>query len=450
MRTPFNTSILSLVLIAFAVGCSERDQATGSRDPQNVCGVALVRHEVSTAVDLRIKRFQDANRHELSGPHLERLGWSYVAKFRETDDPGYLSLARRTAECMGALGTRSATDSGALLLSHALHQQHQFDEAEKVARELVRRRGLWFDHAVLGDVLLDRGDLAGAVEQYQVAIDGKPGPQTFSRAAQVRWQAGDRAGAIDMMKRAIRSGDVRDRDASAWSYVTLARWVWQVQGDQPAEKLLDSALALKPGHAGALALRGRMAVAAGDVPRAISNLERATLSGGHPEWLWWLLEAHESADRRGTELHTRFRRSAEVEDPRTLALYLSSRRIDPEIAVALARRELTIRQDALTKDALGWALWANGDIEEAITFSRDALAANSLNPRILYHAAVIAAAASFRDEAQARFQAALQQSHLLLPSERRHLQQEFAAFAADPSAVSVTAGGHVDKPRRKF
>ena len=73
-----------------------------------------------------------------------------------------------------------------LLRGHALHQMHRFTEAEPIARELVKTRGLAFDFGLLGDVLMEQGKLKEAIDAYQKMMDQKPNTQAYSRAAHIR------------------------------------------------------------------------------------------------------------------------------------------------------------------------------------------------------------------------------------------------------------------------
>jgi len=104
-------------------------------------------------------------------------------------------------------------------------------------------------------------------------------------------------------------------------------------------------------------------------------------------------------------------------DPRTLALFLSTRAVDPQQALTLTERELLVRQDVFTEDARAWALAAAGRTEEARTSMGRALAANTADARLFLHAGAIAASAGRRAEAR-RWLARADAFHAtLLPSE---------------------------------
>lgn len=71
-------------------------------------------------------------------PHLDRLGWAFVAKARRDSDPGYYFLAERCAAAMVEAGADGP--EAWLLRGHALHGLHRFEEAERLARALVAAR----------------------------------------------------------------------------------------------------------------------------------------------------------------------------------------------------------------------------------------------------------------------------------------------------------------------
>src|SRR4029078_3555825 len=105
------------------------------------------------------RRFQDQGRTER--PQLnafERLGWAFVAKARESFDPGFYKLAE---QCAHSIEKRNPQSQDAMLLrAHVLQNLHRFKESEALARRLVRQRGLSFDYGLLGDALMEQGKLS--------------------------------------------------------------------------------------------------------------------------------------------------------------------------------------------------------------------------------------------------------------------------------------------------
>lgn len=99
--------------------------------------------------DQEIARFQKQIRTDTDNiPYLERLGWAYVAKARRSFDQGYYRLAEQSALCMNSI--KPGNPEALLLRGHVLHNLHQFKESESLAKDLVNKRGWWFDYAPAG------------------------------------------------------------------------------------------------------------------------------------------------------------------------------------------------------------------------------------------------------------------------------------------------------------
>jgi Flp pilus assembly protein TadD len=352
---------------------------------------------------------------------LERLGWLFVAKARQSFDPGFYKLAEQCALC---LETRQSQSPEALLLrGHALHSLHRFQEAEELAWDLVARRGLAFDHGLLGDVLMEQGKLDQAVTAYQTMLDLKPDLHAYARAAHVRWLKGDLEGALELMHMAAAASSPRDPESAAWVHARLA--LYQFQGAQLLEARLtcESALALQKDYPPALLLSGRLHLAEGDPALAVEDLTRAAQLNPLPEYQWVLAEALREAGQgdHARAVEQQLGRQGAVADARTFALYLATRQESPETAVRLATRELQERADVFTHDALAWALAAAGRFEDAWREMMLALAEGTQDARLFYHAALIAARSHRLTEARAWFDQAAAHLHFLLPSEREDL-----------------------------
>jgi tetratricopeptide (TPR) repeat protein len=351
------------------------------------CDVALV-----ASNDPVIRRLQERIRQARDPvPLLEKLGWVYVEKARKEFDPGFYKLAEQTALCME---DKSPRNPDALLLrGHVLHSLHKFKEGETLARELVAKRGSWFDYALLGDVLMEQGRLDEAIPAYQAMMDQKPGPQAYARAAHIRWLKGDLSGAIELMR--MGAGD------DPWMRARLAFYEFQ-SGDFGTARAILARAEDPP----ALLVRGRILLAEGH--DAIEPLQRAARATQLPEYLWTLAEAQRAAGQLDEAKATEklLKQHGAQDDPRTFALFLATRGEDVETAVRLAREELQNRQDVFTFDVLAWALHAAGNDSEARAAMQRALAEGTQDARLALHAAVILGAPK-------NFQ-----QQLLLPSEQ--------------------------------
>jgi len=366
---------------------------------------------------------------------MERLGWAYVAKARGSADPGFYTLAEQAAGCLEGLA--ADPDGARLLRAHVLHNLHRFREAEVLAHGLVADRGAWMDFALLGDVLMEQGRVQGAVDAYQRMMDRRPGPQAYVRAANVRWIRGDLEGAVDLMRKAVRGAGSRRTESVAWYLVRLAGLETQLGQRASARRHLEAATGVQPGYPPALLAQARLRLARGAGEQALELLAQAadTLPELPPEYLWARVDAlrmvgHASqAVALEGELVTR----GASEDPRTLALYLATQSRLAGRAVDLARRELGVREDVKTLDAMAWALYSAGEYGTARQFSLRALAEGTQDARLFVHAAHIAAADGAGEEGRAWRAKAREMAWTLWPSERIWLQREFATPLANAS-----------------
>jgi tetratricopeptide (TPR) repeat protein len=400
-----------------------------SRAAADPCPLALAPHAGEGKLDREIARAQGEAR--AGGPGsaraMERLGWLFVGKARSTFDSGYYKLAEQCADC---IQSRTPQSPEALLLrGHVLDNLHRFKEAEIVARRLVELRGSPFDHGLLGDALMEQGRLAEAAGAYQKMLDLRPGLQSYSRAAHLRWLKGDLKGALQLERMAASAGSPRDSESLAWAYTRLAHYEL-VAGDlAAAERASSTALDFEPGYAPALLERGRILLARGESQSAADTLARAAAANPTPEYQWILAEALSAAGRaaEAQAVERELTARGAAADPRTYSLFLATRKLEPETALRLSREELAARADVFTLDAAAWANAAAGRLDEARAGIERALAEGTRDARLFLHAGVIARAAGRQDEARRWLEQAAALGQTLLPSEREELRRQLSA-----------------------
>jgi tetratricopeptide (TPR) repeat protein len=241
---------------------------------------------------------------------------------------------------------------------------HKFKDAEPIARKLVVIRNEAFDYGLLGDVLMEQGRLTEAVTAYQKMIDLRPDLQSYTRIAHMRWLKGDLAGAIEVMRMAVTSGNPRDAEPTAWAYTRLG--IYELQAGDMATKSAEVAFQFAPNYAAALLLRGRILLAQGKIAEAIESLQSGADLTQLPEYEWTLADALREAGNphAAEEVESRLIRDGSMNDPRTLSLYLATRGQQVHKALRFAEDELKTRADVFTIDALAWALNANGRVPE--------------------------------------------------------------------------------------
>src|SRR5499427_9241566 len=304
-----------LVLVS-TIGANACHQASG-RAPATAapCEIALAAHPGDAKIDREIVSLQQEIRSNAkafqAAARIEKLGWSFVEKARESFDPGFYKLAEQCALCLESkqgeskqggqsadkpLSTPQSMRSAALLLrGHALHNLHHFGEAEKIARELVETRGLAYDFGLLGDALIEQGKTDEAALAYQKMMDTRPGPQAYGRAAHLRWLKGDTEGARALMLMSAQSAG--QTELAAWAWSKLAMYELQAGEMERARAACDASLSMRSEYAPGLFALGRVLLAENKVGEAVGALERAAHLNPLPEYEWALADALRAENR---------------------------------------------------------------------------------------------------------------------------------------------------------
>ena len=411
MKTTSVTALLAALLLNQA--CSRSTTPGASPIQHRACQVSIA---ASAGGNDNIAKLQaDLRDQRAPARAAEQLGYYFVSQARLTNDAGFYTIAEQAADCLDSI--QPGDPATLLLRGHVLHQMHRFTEAEAIARRLVTLREFVLDFGLLGDVLMEQGKLAEAATAYQKMIDLKPFYQSYTRAAHLRWLKGDLDGGIEMMNAAVKAASPRDPESIAWANARLATYRLQRGDLDEADGATDAALQAVPDYAAALLVRGRIQLARNKPNDAIATLTKAASLNPLPEYNWVLADALRSANRLDEAVAVEKLLVADAGDPRTVALYLSTRREDVGRAVALAREELQKRSDIFTLDALAWALARAGNIDEASALMTRALAEGTEDGRLFVHAAAIAAAAGRSEDAARWARKARTFRFTLLPSE---------------------------------
>jgi len=407
------------------------------------CDLALAARSGDSETDREITRLQQEIRSNArpfqTAAMIEKLGWRFVEKARESFDPGFYKLAEQCALCLESkqsenqsavqsadapLSTPRSIRSAALLLrGHALHNLHRFGEAEKIGRELVEARGLAYDFGLLGDALIEQGKTDEAALAYQKMMEARPGPQAYGRAAHLRWMNGDTEGARALMLMSAQSAG--QTEPAAWAWSKLAIYELQAGEMKRAFAACDAALKTRSEYAPGLLALGRVLLAENKIGEAVDALERAAHLNPLPEYQWTLADALRAANRNddAAEVERRLAATGAANDPRSYSLFLATRGREPDVALRLAEEELKVRRDVYTLDALAWAQGAKGDAAEAWKTMRSALTLGTADGRLYLHAAVIASQAGENRQARLYAGKAAKSAFSLLPSEKIRLKQ---------------------------
>jgi tetratricopeptide (TPR) repeat protein len=390
---------------------NEPNKAPAGAAPfDNPLGLVLTPQTGESPTDREISRLQQRIREGGNVDlWLDRLGWTFVAKARESFDPGFYKLAEQSARSIEMRNPQS--QEAMLLRAHVLQNLHRFKESETLARCLVQQRGLSFDYGLLGDALMEQGKLNDAVEAYQQMMNLKPDLRAYARAAHMRWLKGDLEGAIEAMQLAVSAATPSDAESAAWVNTRLAFYEFQARRVNEAEQRCALALSLQNNYPPTLFLQGRILLGQSRFGEAVDALRNATKLNPLPEYQWTLAEALRVAGKE--------KEASEV-----------------ETALRLARAELGSRGDVFSHDALAWSLAAAGNLAEAQSEMQRALAEGTEDARLFFHAAIIASQAGQSADAERWLRKASELSHLLLPSERNELQNAAARGAEKKASVA--------------
>jgi tetratricopeptide (TPR) repeat protein len=243
----------------------------------------------------------------------------------------------------------------------------------------------------LSDALLELGRTDEAIDAAQHMMDLKPNLPSYSRAAHLQWLRGDLPGARESLRSAIDAGGGSlDREPRAWVIVQAAMIFWNEGDADGALAGFDQALKDLPGFPPALVGKGRVLIGRGDGKAAEPLLAQAYKANPLVETGWLLGDARElSGDAAGAQqIWSEIERKGTA-DPRTLALFLATKKLETERAVELALAERQTRDDQYTEDVVAWALYRAGRLPEALEASARATKLGTRDARLWYHAGAI-------------------------------------------------------------
>lgn len=340
------------------------------------------------------------------------LAIHYLKKVRQTADFGYASKAETAIDKAMTVNPQDVT---ARKLKASIHLSfHRFDEAITLTNELLAESPKDpYLYGVLADANMELGNYDAAVKSAQEMVDMRPETASYARVAQLRTLYGDHGGAIEMMKQAARSADPTDKETQSWCLVQLGDEMWKSGKYADAEKVYDEALANFPGYYLAVAAKGKIRAAQGDLDGAekyltdaqnrVPNVDVIILLGE----VYTLLGKTEKAEQQAKLLEVVEEKLGQAGDQKRLALFWADRDIRLGDALAIAEREYANRKDIYTADVYAWCLLKNGRSAEAKKIITEATRLKTKDARIMYHAGMIDAALGDTNKSRSMLSAAL-------------------------------------------
>ena len=364
--------------------------------------------------DDRIAMYQTLSQTKPEDLHYQNLmAATYLQKMRETMDPDYLNRAGKIVDSVLSADRRNYE---ALRLRSAIElERHNFPKVAEDSRELMRMEpdDPW-NWGTLGDALMELGEYSAAADAYQKMIRLRPDLASYNRASYYRFVAGDVAGAIDVMKKAIESGS-RSPENVAWCLVDLGNMYLKTGNRRDAELAYGAALKLFPGYHPAYAGMGRLSAQGGKIALAIDYFQKAEAAVPLPDYSAALEDLYdaggkpEQARMEAERLMVieKMDQAAGFPANRNLALAFADHGRNLDHALVMVKEEMKTRHDIYEWDALAWVLYKSKKFDEAWKASEKALELGTPEPGFYYHAGMIARALGDKDAALKHLQHAL-------------------------------------------
>jgi tetratricopeptide (TPR) repeat protein len=370
----------------------------------------LKRLDPTSKTDKQIQAMQDRVK-KAPGDYAgyDELGSVFFQKARETGDIAYYDLAEQTLKKAVDMAPQDFRAADPLVHMALVYMgEHRFSDALAFAQKAIGTgSGNLAAFAVEGDAYTDMGDYDEAATAYDTVqslgrATSSPLALAYmsdSRLAYLSFLRGDSAKAIRLMKSAIAAALQTDvpRENLAWLYFELGERYFQTGDLGDADLSYQSGVTADPNHYRSLAGLAKVRAAQGRLEESIQLYQRSIAIIPFPVYLAELGDVYKKAGRMNeaqqqyelVEYIGHLGKLNQVLANRELALFYADQGIKLPEALALARKELEVRQDIYTWDALAWVLYRNGRFQEAAEAINKALGLHTSDSLLLFHAGMI-------------------------------------------------------------
>jgi tetratricopeptide (TPR) repeat protein len=301
--------------------------------------------------------------------------------------------ANRAGEILKAVLRQTPSQYDALRLLGAIYlSQHRFRDALDVARRArdLRPSDAW-NYGVIGDALVELGEYDEAFRAFDTMVTMRPNAAAYARVAYGRELRGDLNGAAEAMRMAEQATSVQDPEAQAWYAAQVGELYLRTEHVKDADRAYRRAAFLFPNYPHAMVGQGKVKVALGDHDGALA-IYRAQLQ--RTPTLDLAARIGDLYATRGETIEAeRYYQLAEdlagpgaAQTEANLALFLAEHDRKLSDAVKIAEIVARARHDVFTDDALGWAYYKVGRVDEALKASHRALRLGTRDSRIVSHA----------------------------------------------------------------
>jgi tetratricopeptide (TPR) repeat protein len=354
------------------------------------------------------------------------LGAAYFQRARETGDVSDYQLAEQSlTKSLDLVSADFSADAALGTMAEVCMGEHRFADALNYAQKaLSLGTGDISPFAIVGDAYADMGEYEKAVVAYgrltprDMKLSPRAGYARDSRLSYLKFIAGDTAGAISLMRTAVAEGVEAQLPSEnlAWLYYELGEYYTQAGASASADAAYVVALNIHPGDYRALAALGRLRANNGRYAEAILLYQKAIAVVPMPVFVAELGDLYAKSGNQ-TEAQKQYAlveyigllgHINQVLHNRDLALFYADHDMKLAEALDLAQKELEVRHDVYTWDALAWVLYKNGKLAEAAKASEKAMRLGTRDSLLLFHAGIIAERLGQREQARSELKKALQ------------------------------------------
>jgi predicted Zn-dependent protease len=380
----------------------------------------------ATATDRLIHSAQGTVERNPADPKAyAALGAAYFQRARETGDVSDYQLSEQSlTKSLDLLSTDFSADAALGTMSEVCMGEHRFADALAYSQKaLSLGTGDVSPFAIVGDAYADMGEYAKASDAYarltprDMTLAPRAAYARDSRLSYLKFIAGDTPGAIDLMKTAVAEGVEAQLPSEnlAWLYYELGEYSAQAGDAASADSAYMTALTIHPGDYRALAALGKLRANNGRYAEAIVLYQKAIAVVPMPIFVAELGDLYAKSGNASeakkqyalVEYIGLLGHINQVLHNRDLAIFYADHDMKLAESLDLAQKELEVRHDVYTWDALAWALYKNGKLDEAAKASENATRYGTRDALLLFHAAMIADKLGRADQARSEMKQAL-------------------------------------------
>jgi tetratricopeptide (TPR) repeat protein len=387
--------------------------------------------------------------------NYDRLSAAYVQKARESGDITYYQLAETGLKKSLALESKHEEAASAFAeLAAVYYAEHRFAEAAKEAQAAIAIAPAPSAYATLGDARLETGDYEEAASSYRHlqdssgdALPGRAAYLSATRQAGLDWIRGQSSAAISELQNATKIASALHLPAEnlAWTHFMLAEQYYQCGKLGEAEGEAKRSLESYPRYHRALAEMGKIRAAQGRFADAIDYYTQAIGIIPLPMYAASLGDTYaRTGDKTNAEKqYALVEYIAKISAlnkqvyNRELAMFYAAHDRELPRALELAKKELEVRHDVYTHDAVAWALYKNGRTANAMEEMDKALQLSTQDALLMYHAGIIERHSGNETKAREYLQRALEINHnfhVFYADDARNLLKQQAAVAKERDA----------------